>query len=106
MKHLRGPGDTMLRWMALTGVLTWLVALGTAAAQAERAREIVSYNDVRIDVIVEGRGPTVVLLPAPGRDSLDVDDLAAAMAGAGLHLLRPQPRGAGSTGPLNGLAPH
>src|SRR5436305_15296389 len=61
MKHFRGPGDTMLRCMALTGVLAWLVALGTAAAQAERAREIVSYNDVRIDVIVEGRGPTVVL---------------------------------------------
>jgi pimeloyl-ACP methyl ester carboxylesterase len=84
-----------------------LVALNTAAVSAERFREIVAYQDVRVDVIVEGRGPTVVLLPSRGRDSEDFDDIAAGIAGAGFHLLRPQPRGAGSsTGPMNGLSLH
>ena len=55
--------------MVLTGVSACLVALGTPAAQAERIREIISYDDVRIEVIAEGRGPTVVLLPSRGRDS-------------------------------------
>jgi pimeloyl-ACP methyl ester carboxylesterase len=92
--------------MALMGVLACPVALGTAAAQADRVRETVSYADVRIDVTVEGRGPTVVLLPSRGRDSLDFDALAAAIADAGFRVLRPQPRGAGSTGPMKDLTLH
>jgi pimeloyl-ACP methyl ester carboxylesterase len=92
--------------MVLTGVSACLVALGTPAAQAERIREIISYDDVCIEVIAEGRGPTVVLLPSRGRDSLDFDDLAASIAGAGFHVLRPHARGAGSTGPMKGLSLH
>jgi len=92
--------------MVLMGVSACLVALGTPAAQAERIQEIILYDDVRIEVIAEGRGPTVVLLPSRGRDSLDFDDLAASIAGAGFHVLRPQPRGAGSTGPMKGLSLH
>jgi hypothetical protein len=34
-----------------------LLVLGVSAAQAERAREIVTLDDVRIDVIAEGSGP-------------------------------------------------
>jgi hypothetical protein len=41
--------------------------------QAERARQIVAYDNVRIDVITEGSGPMVVLLPGRGRDSEDFD---------------------------------
>jgi hypothetical protein len=55
--------------MVLMGVSACLVALGTPAAQAERIQEIILYDDVRIEVIAEGRGPTVVLLPSRGRDS-------------------------------------
>jgi pimeloyl-ACP methyl ester carboxylesterase len=77
------------------------------AASAERARDIVAYDNVRIDVIAEGRGPPVVLLPGRGRDSYDFDDLAAGIAKAGFRVLRPQPRGAGdSRGPMQNLTLH
>jgi pimeloyl-ACP methyl ester carboxylesterase len=84
-----------------------LIVLGTASARAERIREIVAYDDVRIDVVAEGNGPLVVLLPGRGRGSEDFDEVAAGLAKAGFRVLRPQPRGAGqSTGPMQGLSLH
>jgi pimeloyl-ACP methyl ester carboxylesterase len=84
-----------------------LIVLGTASARAERIREIVAYDDVRIDVIAEGSGPLVVLLPGRGRGSEDFDEVAAGLAKSGFRVLRPQPRGAdGSTGPMKGLSLH
>lgn len=67
----------------------------------------VQFDDVRLEVLVDGTGPTVVLLPSLGRDSLDFDDVAADLAAAGFRVLRPQPRGVGaSEGPLEGLDLH
>ena len=84
-----------------------LAMLSVPAAQAERARQIVAHDDVRIEVIAEGSGPPVVLLPGRGRDSLDFDELAAGIAKAGFRVLRPQPRGAGdSHGPMQNLTLH
>jgi pimeloyl-ACP methyl ester carboxylesterase len=72
-----------------------------------RTRRIVTRGAVRIDVIDEGSGPLLVLLPSAARDSEDFDDVAAAFARAGLRVLRPQPRGMGeSSGPLDGLTLH
>lgn len=93
----------------LSRLLTVLLALAglPAAAQAGGGRDIVSYGDVRIEVISEGAGPLVVLLPSRGRDSEDFDDIAAGIAKAGFRVLRPQPRGAGqSVGPMQGLTLH
>jgi pimeloyl-ACP methyl ester carboxylesterase len=92
-------------------VLTCFVWTGANAAQAERTadrtRAIVTHDDVRIDVIAEGTGPVVVLLPSRGRGSLDFDDVAAGIAKAGYRVLRPQPRGVeGSKGPTTGLTLH
>jgi pimeloyl-ACP methyl ester carboxylesterase len=84
-----------------------LLRVSVGTAQAERTRGIVAYDDVRIDVIAEGTGPLVVLLPSRGRGSEDFDDIAAGIASAGFHVLRPQPRGAGvSIGPMKGLTLH
>jgi pimeloyl-ACP methyl ester carboxylesterase len=81
--------------------------LGTASAQTGRIREIVTYDDVRIDVIAEGSGPLLVLLPGRGRGSEDFDEVAAGLAKSGFRVLRPQPRGAGqSSGPMQGLTLH
>lgn len=72
-----------------------------------RIRRIVEHGSVRIDVIDEGQGPVLVMLPSAARDSEDFDDVAAALARAGLRVLRPQPRGMGrSSGPLDGLTLH
>jgi pimeloyl-ACP methyl ester carboxylesterase len=77
------------------------------AMAGERTRGIVTHGDVQIDVIAEGSGPLLVLLPSSSRDSEDFDPVAAELARAGLRVLRPQPRGMGrSTGPLDGLTLH
>jgi len=96
-----------MRWLWLAGML----AVGTmsvdAMAQTDRHREVIRYADVSLDVIAEGRGPLIVLLPSRGRDSEDYDDVAAGIARAGFRVLRPQPRGiAGSTGPMDGITLH
>lgn len=73
----------------------------------ERAREFIQAGDVRIDVIADGEGPLLVLLPSSSRDSEDFDHVASMFAARGLRVLRPQPRGmAGSTGRLEGLTLH
>jgi pimeloyl-ACP methyl ester carboxylesterase len=88
-------------------VAAGLIGLGLSPAQAERAREIVAYGDVRIEVITEGSGPLIVMLPGRGRGSEDFDAVAAGLAKSGFRVLRPQPRGAGqSVGPMKGLTLH
>ena len=72
-----------------------------------RHRVLLEAGPARIDVIVEGHGPAVVLLPSSQRDSEDFDDLAQRLAADGFKVLRPQPRGMGlSTGPMEGLTLH
>jgi pimeloyl-ACP methyl ester carboxylesterase len=73
----------------------------------ERTRDLVTAGAVRIDVIIDGSGPLLVMLPSSSRDSEDFDAVAAMFAAAGLRVLRPQPRGMGrSTGPLEKLTLH
>jgi pimeloyl-ACP methyl ester carboxylesterase len=101
------PEGFSLRRIVLSAVSACLILTATAMAQAERARETVAYDNVRIDVIAEGSGPLVVLLPGRGRGSEDFDEVAAGLAKAGFRVLRPQPRGAGgSIGPMQGLTLH
>ncbi len=72
-----------------------------------RTREVVKRDGVSIDLIAEGRGPLIVLLPSLGRDSEEFDPLAEQVAAAGFRVLRPQPRGFGkSTGPMQNLTLH
>ena len=64
----------------------------------------VQDDAVEIDVLVNGDGPAVVLLPSSLRDSLDFGDLAGRIGAAGFRVLRPQPRGMGhSRGPMQAL---
>jgi pimeloyl-ACP methyl ester carboxylesterase len=77
------------------------------AAEHTRKREVVKYADVEIDVIADGAGPLVVLLPSRGRDSYDYDEVAEGLAHDGFRVLRPQPRGIGaSKGPMTGITLH
>jgi len=75
--------------------------------ELQRTRRIIRRGDVAIDLIAEGRGPLLVLLPSSSRDSEDFDALAAKLAAEGFRVLRPQPRGMlGSTGPSRGISLH
>jgi pimeloyl-ACP methyl ester carboxylesterase len=65
---------------------------------------MVSRGDARLEVLAEGNGPPVVLLPSLGRGAGDFDAIAARLADTGFRVLRPQPRGIGkSTGPWQGV---
>src|SRR5882724_6256739 len=82
-------------------------ALCGVAAATERHSELVHYNDVQIDVVIEGDGSAVVLLPSLARDSDDYDEVAEGLAAAGFLVLRPKPRGIGrSTGPMTKITLH
>lgn len=68
---------------------------------------IVKRDGVSIEVLKQGKGPLVVMVPSLGRPAEDFDDLAARLADAGYCALRPQPRGIGaSKGPMHGLTLH
>ena len=81
-----------------------LVCAVLAGSVFGRTREVIKRDGVSIDLIAEGRGPLIVLLPSLGRDSEEFDPLAEQIAAAGFRVLRPQPRGFGkSTGPMRNL---
>lgn len=70
-----------------------------------RRRELLVDGPVQLDVLVDGTGPAIVMLPSSQRDSLDFDDVAGRIADAGFTVLRPQPRGMmNSRGPMRGLS--
>src|SRR5262245_13396881 len=71
------------------------------------AQTIIARGDVRIEVLAQGQGPVIVLLPSLGRGATDFDSIALRLAAGGYRVLRPQPRGIrGSSGPLTGIDLH
>jgi pimeloyl-ACP methyl ester carboxylesterase len=103
--RLAQKGRNKMR-MAILSLAAAMLLAGGALAQ-ERTRSLVKYDNVEIDVITEGRGPLIVLLPSRGRDSEDYDEVAAGLAREGFRVLRPQPRGMhASKGPLKDITLH
>jgi pimeloyl-ACP methyl ester carboxylesterase len=99
----------MILTIKLAAVFVFAIAAVTrAAAASERHGELVRYDDIVIETIVEGAGPAIVMLPSTGRDGLeDFDEVAGKLAAGGFTVLRPQPRGIGkSTGPMEGVSLH
>jgi pimeloyl-ACP methyl ester carboxylesterase len=65
---------------------------------------IVTRGDAQLEVLVDGKGPSIVLLPSLGRGAHDFDPITERLVQAGFRVLRPQPRGIGrSTGPWAGI---
>jgi pimeloyl-ACP methyl ester carboxylesterase len=81
---------------------------GTRGKPAQApTRRMIARGDVRIEVLAQGEGNVIVLLPSLGRGAGDFDAVAERLAGAGYRVLRPQPRGiGGSRGPLAGIDLH
>jgi pimeloyl-ACP methyl ester carboxylesterase len=70
-------------------------------------RILIRRADVAIEVLAQGHGPRIVLLPSLGRGAADFDRIAARLADAGFRVLRPEPRGIGeSRGPMTGIDLH
>ena len=73
---------------------------------AEVKRRFVAHGGARLEVLAQGQGRPIVLLPSLGRGAEDFDAIAERLA-ARYRVLRPQPRGIGkSTGPWNGVDLH
>jgi pimeloyl-ACP methyl ester carboxylesterase len=71
------------------------------------SRTVIRRGDTQIEILSQGAGPPIVLLPSLGRGAEDFDAIAARVAAAGFRVLRPQPRGIGrSIGPLSGIDLH
>jgi pimeloyl-ACP methyl ester carboxylesterase len=87
--------------------LVVMIMTQAASSDGKRTRELVRSADGQIDVITEGAGPIIVLLPSRGRDSEDYDEVAHGIAKAGFRVLRPQPRGIGqSIAPMREISLH
>ncbi len=70
-------------------------------------RTIIHRGDTQIEVLAQGAGPLIVLLPSLGRGAEDFEAIAVRIAAAGFRVLRPQPRGIGeSKGPMTGIDLH
>jgi pimeloyl-ACP methyl ester carboxylesterase len=70
-------------------------------------RAVIARGDMRIEVLAQGHGNVIVLLPSLGRGAGDFDIVAERLAATGYRVLRPQPRGIGqSRGPLTGIDLH
>ena len=70
-------------------------------------RIMTTRGTVQIETLLQGKGPVIVLLPSLGRGAEDFDEVAAYLACDGFTVMRPQPRGIGSSaGPLTGIDMH
>lgn len=67
-------------------------------------RKMVRRGDVQIEVLAQGEGPLMTLLPSLGRGANDFDPMAEILAAEGYRILRPQPRGIGATSPAPAYA--
>jgi pimeloyl-ACP methyl ester carboxylesterase len=71
------------------------------------ARTLLVHGETQIEILAQGEGPLVVLLPSLGRGAADFDRIAQALADAGYRAVRPEPRGIGQTrGPMIGIDLH
>jgi len=92
---------------AMMALATGLLMTGTINALAQVSRSGISRGEVQIEVLDEGAGPLIVLLPSLGRGAEDFDLIAQRLAADGFRVLRPQPRGIGaSRGPMSGINLH
>lgn len=67
-------------------------------------RKLIPVHEGQVELLVEGKGPRIVLLPSLARGATDFDEIAPIIAAAGFRVLRPQPRGIGaSSGPTEGI---
>ncbi|AKV08364.1 hydrolase [Pseudomonas fluorescens NCIMB 11764] len=91
----------------LLGATFGLASAIAMAAGAPFKQELVSYDNVQIEVNAQGTGPVIVMLPSLGRSGRDYDQVADYLQADGFRVVRPEPRGIGqSKGPMENLTVH
>ncbi|MCK1356232.1 alpha/beta hydrolase [Bradyrhizobium sp. CW7] len=95
-----------LQSISLTAGVVLHLAL-TSAAESQ-SRRIVDVGNAKIEVIVDDKGGSlIVLIPSTGRGCADFDMLTAGLAKEGFRILCPEPRGiGGSVGPMTNVSFH
>jgi pimeloyl-ACP methyl ester carboxylesterase len=79
----------------------------TQAPDPNALYRIVANDKVHIQVLEQGKGPPIAILPSLGRGARDFDKVAVLLSDQGYRVLRLQPRGIGlSTGPMTDLTLH
>lgn len=91
---------------ALACLMAGSLSQSAASADARQPeRVLIAANQAELEVFVEGRGKTIVMLPSWARGAADFDDMRARLAKNGLRVITPNPRGIGaSSGPLDNWA--
>jgi pimeloyl-ACP methyl ester carboxylesterase len=99
---------SLWRGLLAATVVASALTSAQAAPQSVMVRPVmVRQGDIQIEVLEQGEGPVIVILPSLGRGAADYDQVAALLANDGFRVLRPQPRGIGeSMGPMTGLNLH
>ena len=94
--------------LLLAGSLTLASALACAApVTPPLTQTLVKHDNVQIEVIAQGKGPVIVMLPSLGRSGRDYDQVAAYLVEQGFRVVRPEPRCIGrSRGPMDNLSVH
>lgn len=104
MPDLHRPLQRRALVLGLPAALVSLHGCAMNPLPPQRHRELLKNGTTAIDVIVDGDGPAIVMLPSSLRDSEDFDEVAALIAARGFRVLRPQPRGMGrSSAPPPGM---
>ena len=90
-----------------TAVFAPRTAVLAAQPDMTLTRTVIQNGDGRIEVLAQGDGPVIVLLPSLGRSASDFDAIAARLVKAGYRVVRPQPRGISqSVAPMTGINLH
>lgn len=94
------------RCVMVLAVAAALAAGGAPAGAAGNGidRSLVATAHGNVEVIAQGSGPLVVMLPSAARGAADLLEVAGLLAAAGYRVLCVEPRGSGRTeGPLRGI---
>lgn len=96
---------SLVSLMGLSMCASALPTIAQPLANYKWPTEFVRSSEANIQVIVQGAGPSVVILPSYGRDGGDdYNYFANSLVDAGYLVLRPQPRGTfESTGPMTNV---
>ncbi len=100
---IRGKGRCSAT-AAAAALLAGLAMMSCVSAAEAPQRQLLPSAHGNVDVIAQGSGPLVVMLPSAARGAADLAEVAALLAAAGYRVLCVEPRGSGRTeGPYRGI---